>query len=155
MISFEKVYDKDAEILKDIQVKAFAWDVKVCGDGPPGFDSLEAQIENMKKYTYNKIVYENIIVGGFYIKELGKGSYELIRIFIDPKYQGKGIGKTALSYIEKLFKDLNEIILETPSFNIKNHHFYEKAGYVKIGEVKYGEDCFSYKYRKIVKENHS
>ncbi|MDT8719749.1 GNAT family N-acetyltransferase [Clostridium sp. 19966] len=151
MINFEKATDIDAEILTEIQMKAFDYDVKICGDGPPGYDSQEHQIKAINKYIYYKIVYEDIIIGGFYIRNEGNGIYELVRIFINPLYQGRGIGKKALHHIENMFEDLREILLETPSFNIKNHAFYEGMGYVKIGEIKYGEDCFSYKYRKVLK----
>ncbi|MDV3428817.1 MAG: GNAT family N-acetyltransferase, partial [Bacillota bacterium] len=105
----------------------------------------------MKDQIYYKILDFGKIIGGFIVKPEGKGQYELYRLFIDPEYQGKGIGSRTLTYIEKELIDAVKIVLETPSFNIKNHVFYEKMGYIKTGEVKYAEDCYSYKYEKLLK----
>ncbi len=149
MIRFEKADIQDAQSLVKVQVRAFAADAEICGDGPPGYDSPERQISLMNSHIYYKIVENDIIIGGFYIYPEDNGDYELVRLFIDPEYQNKGIGKSTLKYVEKMFSDIRKIELETPSFSMKNHVFYEKMGYLKIGEIKYGEDSFSYKYVKV------
>ncbi|MDV3425917.1 MAG: GNAT family N-acetyltransferase, partial [Bacillota bacterium] len=124
MLKFEKADSKDAEALTKVQIRAFSNDVKICGGGPPGYDSVDKQISLMKNQIYYKILDFGKIIGGFIVKSEGKGQYELYRLFIDPDYQGKGIGSRTLMYIEKELIDAVKIVLETPSFNIKNHAFY-------------------------------
>ena len=48
-----------------------------------------------------------------------------------------GIGSKALNFIETLFDDLKILKLEASDFRKDNHLFYEKRGFVKIGEKQY------------------
>lgn len=151
MINFIKASKADAELLVGVQIKAFSVDVNICGEGPPGYDSVERQIELMNSHIYYKLVDEGKIIGGFYIYPYGEGHYEIVRLFIEPSYQDKGIGSMTMKYIEELFDDLEVLELEASDFREDNHKFYEKRGYVKIGEIQYSEDGFSYKYQKVFK----
>ena len=150
MIVFTKATSNDAEQLVQIQLNAFSIDVELCGEGPPGYDSAERQIELMKSHSYYKITDEKRIIGGFYIYQKDKGCYDIVRLFIDPSYQGKGIGSMVLSYIEELFDDVKVIELEASDFRKDNHRFYENRGYTKVGKKEYSEGCFSYLYRKML-----
>jgi len=153
MIKFERALETDAKILVEIQKRAFLVDVDICGEGPPGYDSVDYQIQIMNSHIYNKIIEGDSIIGGFYILSLGNGLYEIIRLFIDTSCQGKGIGSMALQFIEKMFKDLKILELEASDFRKDNQIFYESRGYIKIGEVKYSDEGSSYKYQKIVQKN--
>ncbi len=152
MIQFLLAEESDAEILRDIQIQSFSIDVDICGDGPPGFDSIALQLKSIREYIYYKIISDSLIIGGFYILNLGYGKYELIRLFISPQYQHKGIGGLALQFIETLFEDIRIIELEAADFREDNHLFYTNRGYVKIGEKKYEENSFSYIFQKVIKE---
>ena len=152
MIKFERALEADAKILVEIQKRAFLVDVDICGEGPPGFDLVDYQVQIMNSHIYNKILNENSVIGGFYILPLGNGLYDIIRLFIDTAYQGKGIGSMALQFIEKMFNDLKILELEASDFRKDNHIFYENRGYIKIGEVKYSDDGVSYKYQKIIQK---
>jgi GNAT superfamily N-acetyltransferase len=112
MIIFDRVTPEDAEQLVKVQLNAFSIDVDLCGEGPPGYDSVERQIELMGNHIYYKISDENIIIGGFYICPGIKGHYDIVRLFVDTSYQGKGIGSMALKYIEELFDDMKVKELE-------------------------------------------
>ena len=150
MIKFEKALIIDANLLVEIQKRAFSVDVDICGEGPPGYDSVDYQVEIMNSHFYSKILEGDLIIGGFYVRSLGNGLYEIVRLFIDTAYQGKGIGSKALQFIETMFNDLTVLELEVSDFRKDNHIFYENRGYVKIGEVKYSDDGCSYKYQKII-----
>lgn len=150
MIRFEQAVTEDAKALTQVQIRAFAVDVEICGDGPPGYDSVERQAYLIENHLYYKVLDEDRIIGGFIIFDEGNGLYEIYRLFIDPDYQGKGVGTSTLSYIEKLFCHAKKLELETPDFSYKNHIFYEKAGYVKVGEVAYPGGGFSFKYEKVL-----
>ena len=147
-INFLKASKEDAKSLVDVQLKAFSIDVDICGDGPPGYDSISRQIELMNSHIYYKIISNNILIGGFYIHPKGNGIYEIVRLFVNPSYQGKGIGSIALQHIETLFNDLRILELEASDFRMDNHIFYKNRGYLKVGEVKYSEGGSSYKYQK-------
>lgn len=149
MIVFLKATEEDAEALVKIQLRAFSIDVDICGDGPPGYDSVDRQIEIMKDHIYYKIVDDGKTIGGFYLHTKQRGYYELIRLYVDPSSQGKGVGCMALRFIEELFDDIEVLELEASDFRKDNHVFYENRGYVKIGEKEYFEGGFSYIYRKI------
>ena len=153
MIKFERALETDAKILVEIQKRAFLVDVDICGEGPPGYDSVDYQIQIMNSHIYNKILKGDSIIGGFYILPLGNGLYDIIRLFIDISYQSKGIGSMALQFIENMFNDLEILELEASDFRKDNHIFYENRGYNKIGEVKYSDDGVSYKYHKIIQKN--
>ena len=150
MIEIITAGEKDAEELVEVQQKAFAIDVKICGDGPPGYDSPERQKELMKSSLYYKIIDEKRIIGGFYIEIKNKGHYDIVRLFVDPSYQGKGIGTMALKYIETLFEDIEILELEASDFRKDNHAYYERRGFTKVGEVKYSGGA-SYLYQKRIK----
>jgi GNAT superfamily N-acetyltransferase len=149
MISFLRASADDAKSLVEVQLRAFSIDVNICGEGPPGYDSVDRQIELTKSRVYYKIVDGDKLIGGFYIHSKENGYYEIVRLFVDPSYQGKGIGCMALKYIEGLFGDLKILELEASDFRKDNHAFYENRGYVKVGEKKYSEGSFSYIYQKL------
>ena len=151
MIRFFLASEEDAEALVGVQLRAFAIDVDICGEGPPGYDSVDRQIYLMKSSIYYKIVDEDKIIGGFYIYPMSKGCYDIVRLFVDPPYQSKGIGTMALKFIETLFDDLGILELEASGFREDNHAYYEHRGFVKVGKVMYSEDGFSYKYQKVFK----
>lgn len=71
--------------------------------------------------------------------------YELCRIMIDHKHQGKGFGTMALELvIEELseIEDCTEIYLSVNPGNRRGKHIYEKAGFVKTGEMCDGEEVY-------------
>ena len=152
MIKFEKALESDATKLVEIQKRAFLVDVDVCGEGPLGYNSENYQIQIMNSHIYNKILEGDLIIGGFYVRSLCNGLYEIVRLFIDTVYQGKGIGSKALDFIENMFDDLKILELEASGFRKDNHIFYENRGYIKIGEVKYSDNGYSYKYQKIIQK---
>ncbi len=151
MIRFEKAKPKDAEILTEVQTRTFDDDSqrfagKPSG-GPPGYDSVEWQIRMMKRGMYYKILAEDRIIGGFIIFDMRKRHYNLGRIYIDPDFQNQGIGTQAMEFMERAFPLVKKWSLGTPRWAYRNHHFYEKMGYIKVGEDPRGD--FLYEKRII------
>lgn len=156
MIRIEKAKTEDAQILAGISSDAFNNDTHYGAPGPggpPGFDSSVWQRQMMKAGFYYKILSDYRIVGGFIIFKKGSDGMELGRIFIDPEFQNRGIGAEACSFMESSFPEIQRWTLETPKWNIRNHHFYEKMGYVKVGEIPEGDGPAQYMYEKV-KLNH-
>ena len=52
------------------------------------------------------------------------------------EYQDRGIGSQAMNFIFSNYKNVTKWSLETPYRSFRNHHFYEKQGFVKVGEYK-------------------
>ncbi|TCL62739.1 acetyltransferase (GNAT) family protein [Hydrogenispora ethanolica] len=137
MITLARAESGDAAELRDIQAAAFAADVAQYGCGPEGHDALEWHLNLIEKQSlYFKILYQAKIVGGVVIFSRENGHYHLGRIFIAPSHQNLGIGAAALRALEERFPDARKWTLDTPYRNVRNHHFYEKLGYMKVGETE-------------------
>ncbi|MEH7464160.1 GNAT family N-acetyltransferase [Bacillus thuringiensis] len=138
-IRIEKASIIDAETLTEISKKAFNEEAKKWlpdrggiidyNIQPPGYASIEMTKYMIKKLNCFKIIYNETIVGGIIITISGKSFGRIDRIFVDPNYQGKGIGSKVITLIEKEFLNVRTWDLETSSKQINNHFFYEKMGY--------------------------
>ena len=82
-----------------------------------------------------KILLGDRIIGAFIIfKDYPqRGTNVLGTIFLDPEYQNLGIGTYTMNYVHRTFP-AKQWRLDTPEWHIRNHHFYEKLGYRKVGE---------------------
>lgn len=142
MIRFKRARPADAPALAELQTRTFDDDSRRHGQGdrggPPGYDSQAWQREVMRKAAYYKVLDDERIIGGVIVFNMGGGHYELARVYIDPDYQGRGIGGQVIDFIERAFP-ARRWTLDTPAWALRNQHFYEKHGYVKIGEEpRYG-----------------
>lgn len=147
---------EDAVALKSSQVKTFLDDNKNKPNGvntgmPPGCDSIEWNIQRIKENEVYKIIYDDMLVGGFIIFEHRKNNKEIGRVWIEPKYQNKGIGKLAFGILFEQSKTKTSWYLETPDWAVRNQYFYESIGFEKIGETEFDKYCGwkEYKYKKI------
>lgn len=100
----------------------------------------------MKSGVYYKILDGDMIIGGMVISRLKPGQYRLRRLYVDPDYQDKGVGTKAISFMENEFPDAQVWNLDTPVVATRNHHFYEKLGYVRTGDGGGGQ----YLYEKRI-----
>lgn len=74
-----------------------------------------------------------------YIGLLSLTNENEISIFIEPDYQGKGIGKYSLLLFEKLLKEkykLSTLVAETTTDNVECINLLDKNGYIKTGESR-------------------
>ncbi|WP_103864253.1 GNAT family N-acetyltransferase [Aquimarina sp. I32.4] len=106
-------------------------------------------LENPEK-TLVVIVFEELPVG-FFVFDQGNDKYKLtdnpksilIRsLSINPKYQGKGIGKYAMQLTTQFIKDqipqINEIVLSVNFKNKNAYYTYLKSGYIDDNKVIIG-----------------
>ena len=154
-IRIEPAAAGDAEALAEVSRRAFEHDVNygspgVCG--PPGYDSTAWQRRMMKNGRYYKILKNNRIVGGFILFPLKGEKAEFGRVFLEPDCQNKGVGSRVLDFAESAFPEAKHWTLDTPSWNLRTQHVYEKGGYVKIGEIDTGEGFFLFQYEKRLEE---
>ncbi|MCV4232510.1 GNAT family N-acetyltransferase [Virgibacillus sp. LDC1] len=138
MLILERANQNDSPKLAEIQKASFDDELKhfnnneICG--PLGYDSISWQEEMMLNCEYFKVLYNGEIIGGAMIFIESNQVHNLGRIFIDPKYQNQGIGKKVMKDIEGSFPDSAKWWLDTPSWSVKNHHFYTMCGFTKVRE---------------------
>jgi ribosomal protein S18 acetylase RimI-like enzyme len=144
MITFEKATEEDAQALTDVQIRTFDDDSRrFFGEesgGPPGYDSVDRQIEDIRSGHYYKMLDGERIIGGMNIFEMSDTHCYLGLIYIDPDYQDRGIGTQAIRFAEATFPAAKKWTTNTPAQATRNHHFYEKLGYVKVREELIEED---------------
>jgi GNAT superfamily N-acetyltransferase len=127
---------EEAQKLLGIQKKAFADDLEKYQDdeSSPVNEPVERLIRKIELFHHYTIWLHSQIVGGVDVRDLGEGRYRLNRIFLSPDVQGKGLGTKIMELIEKEFPEADEWSLDTPHLNVRNHYFYEKLGFSKVGE---------------------
>jgi len=140
MLKYEKATPEDAPILAEVSKRAFHSDVNCGGSGeggPPGYnlDAWQVQMMGYEPIIYYKILREDIIIGGIIVWVQGEGKYNLCRIFIDPDFHNQGIGTHAMKFILQTFPDAKVWTLDTPVWNVRTRHFYEKLGF-KISKTE-------------------
>ena len=125
MITIEKATISDAKKLTEIKKRTFDEEVKKWLPNrdyvtdyniqPPGYDSIEMTKYMIRELEFYKILLDKEIVGGLIITISGKHYGRIDRIFVDPDYQGKGIGSTVINLIEREFPIVRAWDLETSS----------------------------------------
>ena len=136
VIRTETAEAEDAKALAEVSRRAFNNDIHYGAPGaggPPGYDSEEWQHQAMRFTHYYKIVADGRIIGGFFVYDKGPGHRELVRIFLAPEVQNQGLGARAMQLMEQAFPDTRTWSLDTPLWNQRTQHFYEKMGYIRIG----------------------
>jgi GNAT superfamily N-acetyltransferase len=98
---------------------------------------------------YYKILADGRIVGGFIVRLRGYRYYEVVRIFVYPEFQNRGIGTRAFEFLWSEYPDVERWTLGTPAWNRRNRHFYKKVGFVEVGEDRRGGILLE---RNVIKE---
>ena len=77
----------------------------------------------------------------------GEEFYELCRIMIDRKHQGKGYGTQAIKLVleeMKATEGCEEVYLSTDPENVAGKHVYEKVGFVSENRMIDDEELYKY-----------
>lgn len=111
-------------------------------------NALSLAQSKVEKGWITKAIYDEDTMVGFsmygYCYE--NKFYEICRIMIDHKYQGKGYGKTSLlMIIEEMRKnvDCKDIFLSLDPENIVAKKLYTSTGFIDTGRVIEGEILYS------------
>jgi GNAT superfamily N-acetyltransferase len=113
---------RKSQARRAFQVAAFHQDAidypDVATSGPPGYDSTDIMREKITQHHTYRIVVVGAIVDV---------------IFIDPDWHNQGIGSAAMQFLDAHY-GASRWTLHTPTYALRNQHFYEKFGYLKVGE---------------------
>jgi GNAT superfamily N-acetyltransferase len=82
----------------------------------------------------HKISLGGTIIGGITVIDQGRGHFHLEVLVVDPDHHNKGIGTQAMAFIERTFPAI-VWTLDTPTYATRNQHFYERLGFVRVGET--------------------
>lgn len=144
-IIIEKANREDAEELTRVSTLAFADDNRfkppgVCMEGPPGHDSVGAHEKWIENHIYYKALLRSRIIAGCCFEKRQARHFHVHGLFVDPEYHNRGCGKIFLAYLFERYPEVEKWSLETPSYARRNHHFYETAGFFRVGMTKFEPD---------------
>lgn len=138
-LSFLLMAESDIPGLTPVMTRAFNDDAKkhlgIEREGPPGYDNGDFFREWLLPYQESvgyKVMVGEVLIGGIIVWILPDGHNILGTIFVDPDHQDQGVGQGIWKFIEKTFPGTKSWRLGTPSWAIKNHHFYEKCGFSQV-----------------------
>ncbi|WP_292009423.1 GNAT family N-acetyltransferase [Chryseobacterium sp.] len=107
--------------------------------------------------AYAVTIFYNEKAVGFFVLDFGEDKLDLTEnpdsvllrsLSVNPKFQGKGLGKFAMlevvGFIRKHFKNCNEIVLAVNQKNDSAYHLYLKTGYVFNGKTRIGRNGVQY-----------
>jgi GNAT superfamily N-acetyltransferase len=152
-LRFEQATTADAAELVQIQIAAFHHDSvlypQVAPGGPSGYDSIERMRTQIAQHPCYRLIYGEQTIGLMIIFDQGEEHIHLDVIAIEPRYHNCGFGTLAMKFLEQAHP-ATRYTLDTPTWALRNQHFYEKLGYVKIGEVAYAEiSLFAYEKQVV------
>lgn len=157
MLSFARATVADAPELCAAMTESFDDDARRFfgkpSGGPPRYNELQFHLELAEsraypdQHDYHKVLWDGLIVGGMVIFPTDTTCH-LGYIFILPSHQNRGLGASCLQFLDQAYPHARVWTLETPSVCVRNHHFYQKHGYVKVGESERVDGEFSWKYQR-------
>ena len=151
-LKLTKTFQQEAPILLAIQQEAFQEDLLKYEDHAtsPANETIERLQLKIEQFEYFTIRYDNKIIGGIDIRIFENHHYRLNRIYIATAFQNKGLGSQIMKLIEKQFSNARSWSLDTPQLNTRNQYFYEKFGYIKVGEHRLSDKLTLFDFEKIM-----
>ncbi|MEA4920034.1 MAG: GNAT family N-acetyltransferase [Clostridiaceae bacterium] len=149
-IVIERANVNDSKQLIDVQNKSFYEDYEKYGNCPAYNEPEERILELIENNIVYKILADGEIIGDIIIRIRENQNYYLRVIAVIPEYWNQGIGSKAMKYIEENNPEAKKWSLITPHQSFRNHHFYEKIGYKKVGEIIDSEKLTLWKYEKEI-----
>jgi ribosomal protein S18 acetylase RimI-like enzyme len=130
---------EDAVELAAVSKRAFEDDIHYGAPGPepggpPGYDSPDWQAQAMiwLGATYFKVVSDSRIIGGAICFAQREGRVYLGRVYLEPALQNQGLGRRVMALVIAEYPAARVWTLETPEWNQRTQHFYERVGFTKV-----------------------
>lgn len=126
----------DCRTLAATSRRAFEADPEVGAPGvggPPGYDSPDWHEAALGWGQVFTITHDGRPVGGAIVYVHSPLEARLARLWLVPEAQNQRLGREAIATLEARFPEVTRWTLDTPAWNTRNHHFYERCGYRAIG----------------------
>jgi ribosomal protein S18 acetylase RimI-like enzyme len=126
----ERATENDLTEILRLQKLAFKEEADFVGnlDIPPMTQTLEDLKFDFTKMTFLKYVEGGMILGSVRAFE-DAGTCHIKRMIVHPNYWGKGIGKSLIKEIERVFNHAKRYELYTRIDNKRTRLFYNSLGY--------------------------
>jgi GNAT superfamily N-acetyltransferase len=137
-VSLRRARFAEAAALAAMSTRAFDSDLAVGAPGPggpPGYDSPAWQREAMGWGRYHAVIVDGQLAGGAIVVGKGGGHYHLGRIFLDPPWHRRGIGRRVMALLDDAHPQARRWTLDTPVWNRRTRGFYEALGFVDVGRL--------------------
>ena len=135
-LCIRRTYVEEAQDILAVQKEAFREDLERYKDHKtnPANEPIEKLIYKINKNHHYTILIDDIIIGGAEVRLDSEDECYINRIFLSPEYQDSGFGSQIMIFLETEYPSVKKWTLSTPHLNYRNHHFYEKFGFKKVGE---------------------
>ncbi|MDF2670157.1 MAG: hypothetical protein K0R67_2463 [Paenibacillus sp.] len=152
MLSLRRASPHHAEALHRIQKAAFQEDLDTYQDFEtnPACETLDQMVHKIDKHDYFAIYFEEGLVGGVAVRQTADHEYRLSPIYLSPDFQNKGLGTQIFTSLFAVYQDARSWSLDTPKMNKRNGHFYEKLGFLPVGEHYINERLTLTRYHRVV-----
>lgn len=139
-----------AEDVLKIQIPSYQIEAEIIGysDIPPLKDTIPA-LMNCGETFFGYYIDEELC--GVLSLKADLDEIDIHRLMVHPKHFRKGIAKKLLNHIESNAEGTKTLIVSTGSKNMPAIHFYEKFGFVKIGETIINEQLSLTSFLKRIK----
>jgi len=128
-IRFERADFEDIDILIEVQNQSFYADFVKYGTCPGYKKSRERMTKIISEHFVYKILCDDIVVGDVIVRNPAPTHYNLSCLCVVPEFENKGIGQSAMRFIEDTFAEARHWSLNTPADKARNHYFYKKFGF--------------------------
>lgn len=100
-------------------------------------DIIDSQYDSVYGYYL-----DNILVGFIHITKLYE-TMDIVNIVVDMNYRNRGIATKLITYVESIYDDIDNIMLEVNENNKNAISLYEKCGFNVINKRNnyYGSDA--------------
>ena len=129
-VNIEPADVRDAEEILDLQKLAYQSEAAIYGDyGIPPLIQTHAEMEaDFQENFFLKASHEGKIIGSVR-GSLSRGTCYVGRLIVHPAHQGKGLGTSLMSEIEKRFPEAERYELFTGHKSEGNLRLYARLGY--------------------------
>lgn len=101
--------------------------------GPPGYDDGSfLRRWGLQSPTQSYAIWQKDSLIGAYIVWWRAEESRLGAVFLHPAVQGQGIGQRLWRHIEQTYP-AKSWVLDTPTWAVRCHHFYERCGFTRAG----------------------
>jgi len=132
-VIYDTIVEEDLAELTVVMTRAFDDDTRrFAGQergGPPGYDNgdfFRNWLFGQDITAGYKFLVGDRIVGAAIVWNHADGNNVLGAFFIDPDFQGRGIGTSAWRYLESLHAGVKSWTLDTPVWATRSRTFYER-----------------------------